>query len=171
MLTRFETATGLFLVLQGLVACGGGDEEDTAPAAAFSNKYLWEVGNCEVGALTPVDPETGETEICGGNARELDECVGSKLFEGVVRGDVATFTSERGTSERVRFERELDCDHEPSLEPDSCLRMAGLLEQYETLYVGRALDLDAEEQLHPDGLWMPKDSPWPGVAGCAEETP
>jgi hypothetical protein len=157
------------VLASSLTGCGG----DDTPSLAYeglSNRYLWQVGNCEMGALTPVNPETGETQVCGGNAREVSECVGAKVFKMIVEGNVGTMTSIDGSlSERVRFERTVDCASEPSLDNDTCLDFVSALGQYDNLYVGRMIDRAPEDQLYADGLWMAMGKPWPGRDGCAAE--
>ena len=109
-----------------------------------------------------------DTGIAGGNGA----WVGGWLDRAAIRAPLvtvlATVTATTGESTRWRFERSLDCDREPSLEPESCQHMASLLEQYEDMFVARSLDLDPAEQLDPDALWMPMDTPWPGVNACRE---
>ena len=171
MRRRYGPVCVFGLLVSCVGGCGGDTDPSPSPAAeGFSTRYLWQVGNCEVGALTPVDAQTGETQVCGGNAREVSECVGSKVFRMVIEGDVATMTSsDRTQSERMRFERTLDCVNEPSLSEDTCLDFVNALGQYENLYVGRMIDRAREEQLYPDGLWMAMGKPWPGRAGCTAE--
>jgi hypothetical protein len=138
-------------------------------AKGFENRYLGQVGNCEVGTLTPVNPETGAAEACH-DVRDAGECTDTNVFRVVVEGNVATLTSNDGTlSERIRFERTLDCANEPSLSSETCHDFESALGQYDNLYVGRRIDRAPEEQLHPDGLWMVMNKPWPGQAGCAVE--
>jgi len=155
------------------LACSGGESTNEGDVD-FSNRHLWKVGNCEVGTLTPFDPVTGEAQACGGNARELSECVGSKLFTLTIRGMDATFSQTVNgvtASARTRLERTLDCAKEPSLESETCSRMAGELARDANLFVMRSVELPPEEQLHGDDLWAIKDAPWPGVAACRAESP
>jgi hypothetical protein len=151
------------------MACGSDGESDNESGATFTNRYLWKVGNCEAGTLTPVDSDTGEAVLCGGNAREIEDCIDDKLFKLVFEGDVATvYTSDGRVGERLRFERKLECAREPALSTETCQRWFDALASNDDLYVERNLDRPPAEQLHADGLWLLTDRPWPGVAACAD---
>jgi hypothetical protein len=168
MLRGFGAIAVVSLSIAGAAGCGG-DSTSRPTGEGFDNLYLWQVGNCEAGTLTPVNPETGETQICG-DVDDVSECVGQRVGKMVVRGNMAILISSDGTlSERMRFERAVNCQDEPSLSNETCVRFADSLGQYSNLYVGRMIDRARTEQLHPDGLWMTMDKPWPGVEGCGAE--
>jgi hypothetical protein len=167
MRSGFGLAFALGLSAACLTGCSDG--ESTEDPVEFGNHHLWQVGNCEVGTLTPFDPATGEAQACGGNARQVSECVGNKVFTLTIRGMDVTFSQTVNgvtASSNARLERSLYCAKEPSLESDTCSRMAGELAANERLFVMRSLDLALEEQLHPDALWEIRDQAWPGMAAC-----
>jgi hypothetical protein len=168
MLRGFGAIAVVSLSILGAGGCGG-DSMSPPTGEGFENLYLWQVGNCEAGTLTPVHPETGETQICG-DVDDVSKCVGQRVGKMVIRDNMAILISSDGTlSERMRFEREVNCQNEPALSNETCLRFADALGQNDNLYVSRMLDRAPAEQLHPDGLWMTMDKPWPGVEGCRAE--
>jgi hypothetical protein len=157
---------GVVCALSCLAGCGGESTDETR--VEFANRYLWKVGNCEVGTLTPFDPVSGEALACGNNAREVSECVGNKLFTLAVHGmDVTISQTIEGVtaSAHARLERSLDCASEPGLSSTTCSRMNAALAADEQLFVMRDVDR-TEEKLSDDDLWAIKDAPWPGVEAC-----
>lgn len=148
---------------------GLGCAEDTAAVAgacggsALPGHYLWNVGNCESGTLTPVSATTCETTLCGGNARELDECVGDKLFELTVNGVVVT---GEGVAEPMEFTRDLVCARDFPDDIVGCEQVRCLIDHDPDFFLQRFPARPVGEQFVPDGMWFAMDKPWPGRDQC-----
>lgn len=133
----------------GGVACGG---------SALVGKYLWKVGNCEVGALSPFDAKTCESTVCGGNARTLDECTGTHLFTYRIDGSNVTIDG----APAMTLRRTLDCGSFASAERAECEARACFLTHFDNLYTA----FGSQTALRPDDFWLATDQPWPGRDAC-----
>ena len=156
----------LLVLLTSAVACGG-DGDDSGQntdglvcgASPISGRHLWNVGNCETGAVTPLDEPGCRFTLCGANARESSECAGDKLFDVDVDGSRAEISRDGVILERVRYERELDCSAEPAATRARCEKFKCQLAVRDDLYVQRFVDRDPSEQIYADGLHMVRTGP------------
>jgi hypothetical protein len=163
----------LGLTVPFVSACGDDSSPPASgPAPAFAGRYLWAVGNCEQGTLTPVDPATGEATLCAGDAVEVDKCVDTKLYKMVIKGMEVTITTPYAEwMERLRFDRTVNCEDEPSIQPSSCKLIERHLAEHESLYLARRVDwVPGDKLLYADSLWMVMDKPWPGLFACGDES-
>ncbi len=156
------------MCISATTALGCGDEEaavGTCGDSPLSGKHLWQVGNCELGTVTPVSTTTCEATLCGGNAREVEECSGDKLFDVTVDGTSLSFG---GPMEPMELVRDLDCAAlaTSNVDADTCAFWECLIAQSPDVFVARFPERDATEQFHPDGLWIALDDAWPGRDQC-----
>ena len=169
-----RSLTGMVCFLGLIVSCVAGCGDDPAnpssTTAVFASRYLWKVGNCEVGTLTPVDPNTGEADLCG-DAQEVSECADGRILKLTVQGMEATITASQSTLvPRMRFERTLNCEQDPLLEPDQCRRIESLMVEFEHLYFARPIDPPPTDNKGiGDALWLVMEKPWPGARACRAE--
>lgn len=131
------------------VACGG---------SPLAGKYLWKVGNCEVGALSPFDPQTCESNVCGGNARTLDECTGAHLSTFRIDGSNVTIDG----APAMTLRRTLDCGGFTGTERATCETRVCLLAHFDNLYTS----FGSDTPLRPDDFWLATNQPWPGTDAC-----
>jgi hypothetical protein len=124
----------------------------------FVGKYLWKVGNCEMGALSPVDAASCSTTFCAKNVRTFDECVGDALLEMQIDGLTMTYPPDGP----VNFIKHVDCKPFSKNDQAACQKLNCELALVKDLYAADA------ETLHPDNLWYLMNEPWPGTAPCGD---
>lgn len=169
-MTRFSYRCFFVVAVSTVAALGCGEEEGAAGACGDSplvGKHLWQVGNCEVGTVTPVSASSCEVTLCGGNAREVSECSGDRLFELTVHG---TRLSSGETLEPMELLRDIDCAAlaASGVDGETCAHWQCLIDHSADVFVARFPERAANEQFYPDGLWVALDEAWPGRDECSD---
>lgn len=162
---RFFAWLSVCAALMGL-ACAP-DSEDGDPNAAacgaspLVGQHLWQIGNCEVGTVTPATAESCELEVC--NARDASDCDGDALITFELQGVELSSDDQ----ETIELTREIDCDEITSVSEETCALWECMIENDNAVFIGRYAERDAEEQFHDDGVWLAIDRQWPGRDECA----
>lgn len=164
-----DTARGtLFIALVACVVVAGCSDDVSAEACGgspFVGRYLWNIGNCEVGTTTAVDATACSATLCSGNARDPAECMADRLSQLDFRGTDATLT-RTGFSGEIVFERSIDCARETSVAVDECARINCVLDSFADTYALRDLSDPPGAQVDGDGIYVVMDRVWPAANAC-----